>query len=184
MNTATIKNVAPAKNGSPAIYCQSKSGNIYKFRTPVPADRAPAIIAKMKTAGVINIAHWIKLKEGTFTPKPAKAPRPEYKEVVVKAQAARIRELQAQVFNLKAQLVDQVAGLQAEICAMAEDQAPSDAALEAIVAKQFDAPSDAVFEEMSLDRFAVSLANKMHKRSAAAKKGWATRRANAQQVAS
>jgi hypothetical protein len=140
MNTATIKNVAPAKNGSPAIYCQSKSGNIYKFRTPVPADRAPAIIAKMKTAGVINIAHWIKLKEGTFTPKPAKAPRPEYKEVVVKAQAARIRELQAQVFNLKAQLVDQVAGLQAEICAMAEDQAPSDAALEAIVAKQFDGP--------------------------------------------
>ena len=129
MNTATIKNVAPAKNGSPAIYCQSKSGNIYKFRTPVPADRAPAIIAKMKTAGVINIAHWIKLKEGTFTPKPAKAPRPEYKEVVVKAQAARIRELQAQV-------------LQAEICAMAEDQAPSDAVLEAIVAKQFDAPGE------------------------------------------
>jgi len=158
MNTAIVKNVAVAKNNTPAIYCESKSGNIYKLRTPVPAERAPAIIAKIRSAKVINIKHWIKVKEGTFTPKPAKAkaPRPEYKEVVVANQAARIRELQAEIKELRAHLVG----------------APHDEALEEM---EIQAP---------IDRYAVSLANKMHKRSAAAKKGWATRRANAQQVAS
>ena len=150
MYTATIKNVAVAKNGTPAIYCESKSGNIYKLRTPVPAERAPTIIAKIKAAKVINIQHWVKVKEGTFTPKPAKtkAPRPEYKEVVIKNQAARIRELQAQVTNLKAQLLDP--------------------------------PSDAELEEMEIQA-SIDTANA---RSIAAKKGWATRRSNAQQVAS
>ena len=148
MYTATVKNVASAKNNAPAIYCESKSGNIYKLRTPVPAERAPAIIAKIKAAKVINIQHWIKVKEGTFAPKPgakAKAPRPEYKEVVVKNQAARIKELQAEVKALKAQLLDP--------------------------------PSDAAIEEMEIQA-SIDTANA---RSIAAKKGWATRRANAQQ---
>jgi hypothetical protein len=137
MYTATIKNVAPGKADASAIYCETKSGNIYKLRTSVPAERATTVIAQIKSAKVINIKHWIKIKEGTFTPKPAKtkAPRPEYKEVVIKNQAARIRELQAQVTNLKAQLLDP--------------------------------PNETE-----------------NKRSIAAKKGWATRRANAQQVAS
>ena len=172
MKVATIKNVAVGKRDASTIYCESKSGNIYKLRASVPAARAPTIIAQIRSAKVINIQHWIKIKEGEFKAKPtkAKAPHPEYKEVVVKNQAARIRELQAEVKALKAQLVDQVEGLQAEICAMAE------------------APSDEAIEEMeiqaSIDRYAVSLANKMHNRAIAAKKGWATRRANAQQVAS
>jgi hypothetical protein len=158
MYTATIKNVAVAKNGTPAIYCESKSGNIYKLRTPVPAERAPTIIAKIKAAKVINIQHWIKVKEGTFTPKPgakAKAPRPEYKEVVVKNQAARIKELQAQVKELKNKLEARDEWAEHET-STPEEQAFVDAVVETAV----------------------------NKRSAAAKKGWATRRANAQQVAS
>jgi len=106
MYTATIKNVAPGKADASAIYCETKSGNVYKLRTSVPAERAPTVIAQIKSAKVINIKHWIKIKEGTFTPKPAKtkAPRPEYKEVVIKNQAARIKELQAQVNELKNQV--------------------------------------------------------------------------------
>lgn len=150
MYTATIKNVAPGKADASAIYCETKSGNIYKLRTSVPAERATTVIAQIESAKVINIKHWIKIKEGTFAPKPAKtkAPRPEYKEVVIKNQAARIRELQAQVTNLKAQLLDP--------------------------------PSDAELEEMEIQA-SIDTANA---RSIAAKKGWATRRSNAQQVAS
>ena len=164
MYTATIKNVASAKNGAPSIYCQSKSGNVYKLKQQVPLQQHARVIAQIRSAKVINIQHWIKIKEGEFKAKPAKAqaPRPEYKEVVVKNQAARIKELQAEVKALKAQLVDQVEGLQAEICAMAE------------------APSDAAIDEMEIQA-SIDTANE---RSIAAKKGWATRRANAQQVAS
>ena len=164
MNTAIIKHVASAKNNAPAIYCESKSGNVYKLKQQVPLKRHARLISQIRSAKVINIQHWIKVKEGTFIAKPAKAkaPRPEYKEVVVKNQAARIRELQAEVKALKAQLVDQVEGLQAEICAMAE------------------APSDAAIEEMEIQA-SIDTANT---RAIAAKKGWATRRANAQQVAS
>lgn len=164
MNTAIIKHVASAKNNAPAIYCESKSGNVYKLKQQVPLKRHARLISQIRSAKVINIQHWIKVKEGTFIAKPAKAkaPRPEYKEVVVKNQAARIKELQAEVKALKAQLVDQVEGLQAEICAMAE------------------APSDAAIEEMEIQA-SIDTANN---RAIAAKKGWATRRANAQQVAS
>jgi len=164
MNTAIIKHVASAKNNAPAIYCESKSGNVYKLKQQVPLKRHARLISQIRSAKVINIQHWIKVKEGTFIAKPAKAkaPRPEYKEVVVKNQAARIKELQAEVKALKAQLVDQVEGLQAEICAMAE------------------APSDAAIDEMEIQA-SIDTANE---RSIAAKKGWATRRANAQQVAS
>jgi len=70
MYKATVKHVATGKNDSSALYCESKSGNVYKFRTAVPADRAPTIIAKIKSAKVINTKHWIKVKEGTYTPKP------------------------------------------------------------------------------------------------------------------
>ena len=73
MYTATIKNVAPGKADASAIYCETKSGNIYKLRTSVPAERATTVIAQIKSAKVINIQHWIKVKEGTFTPKPANA---------------------------------------------------------------------------------------------------------------
>ena len=148
MYTATIKNVAPGKADASAIYCETKSGNIYKLRTSVPAERATTVIAQIKSAKVINIQHWIKVKEGTFTPKPAKtkAPRPEYKEVVIKDQAARIKELQAQVKALKAQLTE--------------------------------APSDAALEEMEIQA-SIDTANK---RSIAAKKGWETRRSNAEDI--
>ena len=90
----------------------------------------------------------------TRTVKPAS--RPAHQAEVISKQAILIRSLQAEVKELRAHLVG--------------------------------APHDEALEEMeiqaSIDRYAVSLANKMHKRSAAAKKGWATRRANAQQVAS
>lgn len=159
MNTATIKNVASAKNNAPAIYCESKSGNIYKLKQQVPLKRHARLIAQIWSAKVINIQHWIKIKEGEFKPKPAKAlaPRPEYKEVVINSQAARIRKLQAEVKALKNQLADrrylltsaeEFEGLQADICAMVE--APSDTANE---------------------------------RSIAAKKGWETRRRNAEDIA-
>jgi hypothetical protein len=156
MYTATIKNVASAKNGAPSIYCQSKSGNIYKLKQQVPLQQHARVIAQIRSAKVINIQHWIKIKEGEFKAKPAKAqaPRPEYKEVVVKNQAARIRELQAEVKALKAQLVG----------------AP----------RLVEAPSDEAIEEMEIQA-SIDTANN---RSIAAKKGWATRRANAQQVAS
>ena len=187
MYTATIKNVAVAKNGTPAIYCESKSGNIYKLRTPVPAERAPTIIAKIKAAKVINIEHWIKVKEGTFTPKPgakAKAPRPEYKDVVVKNQEARIKELQAQVTALKNQLGD--AEMAIDNLKFERDSNPVDAPSMAEIAadcakiRLTEAPSDAELEEMEIQA-SIDTANK---RAIAAKKGWATRRANAQQVAS
>jgi len=150
MYTATIKNVASAKNGAPSIYCQSKSGNIYKLKQQVPLQQHARLISQIRSAKVINIQHWIKIKEGEFKAKPAKAqaPRPEYKEVVIKNQAARIKELQAQVKELTAHLVG--------------------------------APSDEAIEEMEIQA-SIDTANE---RSIAAKKGWATRRANAQQVAS
>ena len=75
MYKATVKHVATGKNDSSALYCESKSGNVYKFRTPVPADRAPTIIAKIKSAKVINTKHWIKLQEGKAPTTPViKAP--------------------------------------------------------------------------------------------------------------
>ena len=194
MNTAIIKHVASAKNNAPAIYCESKSGNVYKLKQQVPLKRHARLISQIRSAKVINIQHWIKVKEGTFIAKPAKAkaPRPEYKEVVVKNQAARIKELQAEVKALKAQLGDAEAAI--DSLKSERDSNPVDAPSMAEIAadsaqiRLAEAPSDEAIEEMeiqaSIDRYAVSLANKMHKRSAAAKKGWATRRANAQQVAS
>ena len=73
MYTATVKNVASAKNNAPAIYCESKSGNIYKLKQQVPLQQHARLIAQITSAKVINIQHWIKVKEGTFTPKPANA---------------------------------------------------------------------------------------------------------------
>jgi hypothetical protein len=64
MYKATVKHVAMGKNEPTALYCKSKSGNVYKFRTPVPVKNAPTIIAKIKSAKVINTKHWIKLAEG------------------------------------------------------------------------------------------------------------------------
>lgn len=109
MKTATIKNVASAKNNAPAIYCESKSGNIYKLKQQVPLQQHARLISQIRSAKVINIQHWIKVKEGTYIAKPAKAkaPRPEYTEVVANKQAARIRELKAQVKELKAELAEQ-----------------------------------------------------------------------------
>ena len=155
MYTATIKNVASAKNGAPSIYCQSKSGNIYKLKQQVPLQQHARVIAQIRSAKVINIQHWIKIKEGEFKAKPAKAqaPRPEYKEVVVKNQAARIKELQAQVTALKNQLE-------------ARDE-------------WAEAPSDEAIEEMEIQA-SIDTANK---RAIAAKKGWETRRRNAEDIA-
>ena len=64
------------KNEPTALYCKSKSGNVYKFRTPVPADRAATIIAKIKSAEVINTKHWIKLQEGKAPTTPVIKARP------------------------------------------------------------------------------------------------------------
>ena len=157
MYTATIKNVASAKNGAPSIYCESKSGNIYKLKQQVPLQQHARLISQIRSAKVINIQHWIKIKEGEFKAKPAKAqaPRPEYKEVVVKNQAARIKELQAQVKALKNQL------LQAED---AVDQLKFERDSNPV-----DAPSMA---EIAADSAQIQ-------RSAAAKKGWETRRRKA-----
>ena len=191
MYTATIKNVASGKNGAPSIYCQSKSGNIYKLKQQVPLQRHARVIAHIRSMKVINIQHWIKIKEGEFKAKPAKAqaPRPEYKEVVVKNQAARIKELQAQVTALKAQLGDAEAAIDSlkferdsnpvDAPSMAEIAADS-AQIRRSEAQLTEAPSDAELEEMEIQA-SIDTANK---RSIAAKKGWATRRANAQQVAS
>jgi len=74
MNTAIVKNVACAKNGSPTLFVESKSGNVYKLNASVPADRAPTIIAKIKAAGVINIKLWTKVREGRYV-KPEPRPR-------------------------------------------------------------------------------------------------------------
>lgn len=158
MNTAIIKHVASAKNNAPAIYCESKSGNVYKLKQQVPLKRHARLISQIRSAKVINIQHWIKVKEGTFIAKPAKAkaPRPEYKEVVVKNQAARIKELQAEVKALKAKL-EQETGFEAQASA-----------------NEWAMELGAQFNEGKVTS----------QRSAAAKKGWATRRANAQQVAS
>lgn len=157
MYTATIKAVASAKNGAPSIYCQSKSGNVYKLKQQVPVEEHARLIAQIKSGKVINIQHWIKVKEGEYKPKPAKtkAPRPEYKEVVIKNQAARIKELQAQVKELKNQLQqaeDAVDQLKFE-----RDSNP------------VDAPSMA---EIAADSAKI-------RRAAAAKKGWETRRLKA-----
>ena len=73
MKVATVKNVASAKNNAPAIYCESKSGNIYKLKQQVPLQQHARLISQIKSAKVINIQHWIKVKEGTFTPKPSDA---------------------------------------------------------------------------------------------------------------
>lgn len=154
MYTATIKAVASAKNGAPSIYCQSKSGNVYKLKQQVPVEQHARLIAKIKSGKVINIKHWIKVKEGEYKPKPAKtkAPRPEYKEVVIKNQAARIKELQAQVKELKNQLQQ------------------AEASIDSLEFERgsVDAPSMA---EIAADSAKI-------RRSEAAKKGWETRRAN------
>lgn len=157
MYTATIKNVASAKNGAPSIYCQSKSGNIYKLKQQVPLQEHARLITQIRAGKVINIQHWIKVKEGEYKPKPAKtkAPRPEYKEVVVKNQAARIKELQAQVKALKNQLGDAEAAI--DSLKFERDSNP------------VDAPSMA---EIAADCAKI-------RRAEAAKKGWETRRRKA-----
>ena len=101
MYKATVKHVATGKNDSSALYCESKSGNVYKFRTPVPADRAPTIIAKIKSAKVINTKHWIKLQEG-------KAPA-----TAAEKAAAEINALKALVAEQK----KEIAELTADLCA-------------------------------------------------------------------
>jgi hypothetical protein len=161
MYTATIKNVASAKNGAPSIYCESKSGNIYKLKQQVPLQQHARLISQIRSAKVINIQHWIKIKEGEFKAKPAKAqaPRPEYKEVVVKNQAARIKELQAQVTALKNQLGDAEAAI--DNLKFERDSNP------------VDAPSMA---EIAADCAKI-------RRADAAKKGWETRRRNAEDIA-
>lgn len=72
MYTATIKSVKSALNGSPHIYCESKSGNIYKLKQTVPVEQHANLIARIKSAKVINIQHWIKIKEGEFVPRKQK----------------------------------------------------------------------------------------------------------------
>ena len=101
MYKATVKHVATGKNDSSALYCESKSGNVYKFRTPVPADRAPTIIAKIKSAKVINTKHWIKLQEGKAPTTP------------VEKAAAEINALKALVAEQK----KEIAELTADLCA-------------------------------------------------------------------
>lgn len=64
------------------IYCKSKSGNVYALRNKVPEDDAPALIARIKAAGVINTTHWVKVREGEkpqrkAAPKQSNAPRPQ-----------------------------------------------------------------------------------------------------------
>jgi len=88
MSQAIPKYVRTGKN-STGIYALIKNGNVYKLKAHVDTASIPAVIAKIKAAKVINIKHWIKVKEGAAI-----------------SQAARIRELQAQVTNLKAQLLD------------------------------------------------------------------------------
>ena len=66
MNTATVKNVSAGKVDATAIYCESKSGNIYKLKALLQAERVPTVINKIKAGGTINVKHWTKLKEGTF----------------------------------------------------------------------------------------------------------------------
>lgn len=163
MYTATIKNVASAKNGAPSIYCQSKSGNIYKLKQQVPLQEHARLIAQIRAGKVINIQHWIKVKEGEYKPKPAKtkAPRPEYKEVVIKRQAARIKELQAQVKELKNELE-------------ARDKFIGDESSKFSV---IHSGAETLAEARSLaDEHAAE------KRAAAAKKGWETRRRNAEDI--
>jgi hypothetical protein len=117
MYTATVKNVASAKNNAPAIYCESKSGNIYKLKQQVPLQQHARLISQIRSAKVINIQHWIKVKEGTYIAKPAKA-------------------------------------------------------------QLLDPPSDAELEEMEIQA-SIDTANA---RSIAAKKGWKTRRSNAEDI--
>jgi hypothetical protein len=85
MNTAIVKNVACAKNGSPTLFVESKSGNVYKFNTSVPADRAPTIIAKIKAAGVINIKLWTKVREGVFVKHEPRIFTPKGAEILTEA---------------------------------------------------------------------------------------------------
>lgn len=167
MYTATIKDVASAKNGAPSIYCQSKSGNIYKLKQQVPLQEHARLIAKIRAGKVINIQHWIKVKEGEYKPKPAKtkAPRPEYKEVVIKNQAARIKELQAQVKELKNQLAARDEWIEHET-STPEEQAFVDAVLAG------ENPAHA-------EIFGSDHEQQAAKRAAAAKKGWETRRRKA-----
>jgi len=146
MYTATIKSVKSAVNGSPFIYCESKSGNIYKLKQHVPVEQHANLIAKMKAAKVINTQHWMKIKEGEFVPRKQR----QFKALpdsALKQQVESQRETIALLRKQIAQLKKDNEGLYYGVC-----------------------------EAKSELRKAEARPSANH--SAAAKKGWETRRAN------
>ena len=125
MYKATVKHVAMGKNEPTALYCKSKSGNVYKFRTPVPADRAATIIAKIKSAEVINTKHWIKLQEGKAPATPViKAPVSLLQTAELIACEAlaeeRLAELKARLDEIEV-LKDRIVEMEAEINTLTEE---------------------------------------------------------------
>lgn len=165
MYTATIKAVASAKNGAPSIYCQSKSGNVYKLKQQVPVEEHARLIAQIKSGKVINIQHWIKVKEGEYKPsKPKAAKRKEGSfnnfesqrlKQRINAQQAEISRLRKEARELKNQLQQAEASI--DSLEFERDSNP------------VDAPSMA---EIAADSAQI-------RRAAAAKKGWETRRRKA-----
>ena len=120
MYKATVKHVAMGKNEPTALYCKSKSGNVYKFRTPVPADRAATIIAKIKSAEVINTKHWIKLQEGKAPTTPAIKARPVNKALPAPTIESLSHELTA-CESLAEHYRDQTEMLKEEIAELTAD---------------------------------------------------------------
>lgn len=89
MSQAIPVMVAPAKSGAPTIFAKIKNGNVYTLNAKVHPKAMAGLIAKIKSAGKINLKHWTK-----YEPRPAKQePRSEaYRLQYLKVWEDRCRE--------------------------------------------------------------------------------------------
>lgn len=159
-------NLAFGNTDSTKLYATIKSGAVYVLNTSIPEGRGPALVAKIYAAGKIALKNWTRVRNA-----PTKTP---VKKVDTRTITTEQRLPYGQYWKQRALAAENA------LKAARLEQPESEEVFEAEVCALAEAPSDEAIEEMEIQA-SIDTANK---RAIAAKKGWATRRANAQQVAS
>ena len=159
-------NLAFGNTDSTKLYATIKSGAVYVLNTSIPEGRGPALVAKIYAAGKIALKNWTRVRNA-----PTKTP---VKKVDTRTITTEQRLPYGQYWKQRALAAENA------LKAARLEQPESEEVFETEICALAEAPSDEAIEEMEIQAF-IDTANK---RAIAAKKGWATRRANAQQVAS